>query len=204
MKKIMSFLGAVAILFAFNTTSYAAASTFTMSAIIPTISSVIVSASSVTGTTWADVGSALNFGQLTLNTFTDGSQAYLPASYFAIDVAGYPSGMPTTTQVSYTEGSTGATKLGARANVSFMAVTYNAATPTKPTETAMTAHVKKPLANLATTAETITKTDITNLNAGWLRIYVGLNDGKTAGYVPFNPADAAGTYTGTLTITTTL
>lgn len=203
MKKFMGFLVTAAVMGMAATAAHAASTTFTMSATIPSLTGVNVTAQSITGKTWAAVGSALNFGTLTLKTNTDGTQAYLPASYFAIDVAGTGgAGVPTTTQVSYVEGSTGVTKLGARANISFQALKYNAGSD--PTELNMSAHPKRQLSALATTAETISKTDITNVGAGWLRIYVGLNDGLTAGYVPFNPGDAAGTYTGTLTITTTL
>ncbi len=203
MKKIIGSIITVVMLTAVSAVAHA--DTFNLSATIPTINGVSVTAQSVTGSTWASAGTALAFGKLTLNTFTNGKQAYLPDSYFAIDVAGTGgAGVPTLTQVSYAETTTGATKLGARANISFMALTYNAADPAKPTETAMSAHAKKALSALATTTESIGKADITGVGAGWLRIYVGLNDGTVTNLVPFSPSDAAGTYTGTLTITTTL
>ena len=210
MKKTISSIITVVLLTA--VASYADAATFLMSATMPSLTGVSYTVSwidgSVTPNKWTVLtGTTLNFGTLYLKTNTDGSQIYKSDMYFAIDVAGTGGvGVPTSTQVSYVEGSTGTTKLGARANVSFASVAYVAATATAAAtskDNAMTAHAKKALSALTTT-ETIAKADITGAGGTWLRIYLGLNDGATTGMLPFTAADAAGTYTGTLTVTSTL
>jgi hypothetical protein len=208
MKKVIGFFLVGVAVIAQAAMLHAATSTMTYSlgATIPTATGVSISASQITGSTWATVsGSALNFGTLSLKTY-DGNQVYEATSYFAIDVAGSGgAGTPNTTVV-YTDLNKPPTAgtnqtLGNRSNVSFLAVKYNNTKPGNSEEFDLTAHPKKLLVGLN---ETISAAQVTATTGTWLRIYIGLNNGLTQGMVPFTPADPSGTYTGSLQVTATL
>jgi hypothetical protein len=212
MKKLIGFFLAGAVLITQAVALHAATSTstFTLTATIPTATGTTIGANKVTGPVGAEVwtpvaGTAMSFGTLTLTPVDGGLKVFFPSCYFAIDISGTGGlGTPSTT-VTWSEGNhPGATILGHRGNVSFMAMKYDPKKPTKPTETSMSSHPKHEFYSLN---KTISSSDVKNANNGeWLRIYVGLNDGKDADpfFVPFTLADAPGEYTGTLTITATI
>lgn len=184
-----------------------AATTFTISAVIPTATSVNITAASVPaagGTFTAITGSTLAFGTMTFDSTVPAGGTTAPniwraPNYFAIDVANNGAGAPNVT-VTYAEGSkpTNQTNgLGYKGTMDFKKVTGSGTTTT---DNVLAAHSKKALKDVAN--EHITPAE---LAGGWLRLYIGLADGSTgAPGEAFTNADQPGTYTGTVTITATV
>jgi hypothetical protein len=199
----------------FSAATAMAATTFTVSATVPLATGVGFTVSSVNAstnvfTTEPPGFTALNFGTLVYtNVGTAGAPSYifLPSVYYAIDIAVTGgAGAPDTT-VSYTAGSvpTGATStLGVKGTAMFVKEVYTGPN-TPPTESSF-GLAKQRFVDLS--ALHIPYTDVTN---GWLRAYIGIWNGNTTQTYPdptngqpFTAADAAGTYTGTLTFTETV
>ncbi len=176
---------------------------FQVSATVPLATSVGITVSKIpTGGGTATVMPAgttdLSFNPLTYNTQNN---IYIPGHYFALDFAAAGgAGRPDVT-VKYTEGTNpnGATNgLGYKATATFVKKVGN-------NETVISSHGKKLLKDL--TNERITPAEITG---GTPRVYLGVWTGSTdapadpvAGQ-PFSNADAAGAYSGTLVVTTTV
>jgi hypothetical protein len=185
--------------------AWAAPTTFTVSATVPSATGIGVTVSSVNSstnafTTLSAGTTALSFDPLTFNTTNN---IYLPNHYFALDFAVTGgSGSPDVT-VSYTEGSNpnGSTNgLGYKSTATFAKEVSNG---TSNTETFLTAHgPKKRLIDLS--GEHVAYTELTG---GFLRMYLGLWTGSTTAPAdptngqPFTTADGAGTYTGSLVVT---
>lgn len=206
MRRIMGLI--IAGMFLFMQGNPAGAVVFTVTATVPSATSVSITANSVTGTTWSSAGTALTFGTMTFDNVIPPGKTVAPniwraPNYFAIDVANNGGGSPNTT-ISYSEGTkpTGQTNgLGYKATATFKRVTYNTLTGT--TTDNDTAHAAKALKDV--TNENVTSTELTNAGGGWCRIYVGLADGATGTPgEPFVATDKPGTYTGTLTVTATV
>ena len=203
MKRIRSLIIIGAFLFV-SAGSLLAATAFTVRAVVPAATSVNITASSVTGTTWTSQGTTLAFGTMTyVTTVVNGvpSSIWRAPNYFAVDVANAGAGSPNVTVV-YADVAMPVGQvhgLGYKGTIDFKKVVLNAITGAT-TETAISGHVKKALRSVA--SENV----LPALTAGgWLRLYVGLADGAvgTVGE-PFTAADQPGTYTGTLTITATV
>jgi len=180
---------------------WAAPTTFTVSATVPSATGVSISVASVNSatnvfTTLPAGTTALSFDPMSYNSTNN---IYVPSVYYAINfsVSG-GSGSPDVT-VSYTEGSNpnGATNgLGYKSTATF-------AKETGTTETLLTAHgPKKRLIDLA--GEHVAYTELAN---SYLRVYVGVWTGTTVAPAdptngqPFSNADASGLYTGSLIFT---
>jgi len=184
---------------------WAAPTTFTVSATVPSATGIGVTVSSINSstnafTTEAAGTTALSFDPLTFNTTNN---IYLPNHYFALDFAvSGGSGSPDVT-VSYNEGSNpnGSTNgLGYKSTATFAKEVSNGTTNT---ETFLTAHgPKKRLIDLS--GEHVAYTEVTG---GFLRIYLGVWTGSTTAPAdptngqPFTTADGAGVYTGSLVVT---
>ncbi len=212
--KLSLILGGLLLLI--QTATSFASTTFTISATVPLATGVGFTVSQVNATTGVFKTeppgfTALNFGTLTytnVGTTSAPSYIFLPSYYWAIDIATVGgAGAPDTT-VTYTNGAvpSGATStLGVKGTVMFVKETYTGTT-TPPTETAIPGIPKKRYVDLS--ALHIPYNDVTG---GWLRAYVGIWNGNTtqtypdpANGQPFTAADAAGTYTGTMTFTETV
>lgn len=184
-----------------------AATTFTVRAVVPTATSVNITASTVpaAGGTFTPVsGTTLAFGTMYFDNVIPSGETVAPniwraPNYFAIDVANAGAGSPNVTLV-YAEGSKPATQvhgLGWKTIADFKKVT---GAGTKTTDATIAGHSAKALKDV--TSEHILPTD---LIGGWLRVYVGIADGATgAPGEPFTNADQPGTYTGTLTVSATV
>jgi hypothetical protein len=185
-----------------------AQTTFTVSATVPLATSITMTVNSINSTGSAVFtpvsGTALSFDPMTFNS-TNG--IYVPNHYYSIDIAtASGAGTPDTT-VTYTEGANpnGATNgLGFKATATFAKEVYTGAS-TPPTET-ITSLGKIRFTDLNGTHEPFSA-----IAPGWLRIYLGVWTGETttapidpANGQPFTNADAAGAYSGTLTITSTI
>jgi hypothetical protein len=181
---------------------------YQISAKVPLATSVDIVANKVVAATddgWTPVTGTFDFGNLELATY-DGFQVFEPKNYFVIDISAKGAGTPKNTQIKYKEGAavpgaTGSQTLGNRANISFMSAEFKPLTPKKPGETEI---MPKKLLSALTSEVAITESQIKSKNGTWLRVYVGLNNGKTTGMDPFTTADPAGTYTGTLTVTSSM
>jgi len=177
--------------------------TFTLSASVPKATSVAITASKVVGTTFTTMtGTALSFDPMTFQTT---SKIWLPAHYFAVDIAPSNGGSAgTNVTVNYTEGAnpngTGGHGLGWKSTATFMKVVGT-------TETALTIHgPKKMLKDVI--GENILPGEVAG---GYLRVYLGIvTKDKAAAYQdpstsePFTNADAPGVYDGTITFTATV
>jgi len=205
MKKLLSLvLGGIFLLFG-AAAVWAAPTTFTVSATVPSATGIGVAVSNVNSTsnaftTEATGTTALSFDPMTFNTTNN---IYLPNHYFALDfsVSG-GSGSPDVT-VSYNEGSNpnGTTNgLGYKSTATFAKEVSNGTTTA---ETFLTAHgPKKRLIDLS--GEHVAYTEVAG---GFLRIYLGVWTGTTTAPAdptngqPFTAADGAGVYTGSLVVT---
>jgi len=137
----------------------------------------------------------LDFGTL---AFDSPNGIWLPASYFAIDVSNNGPGAPTVT-ITYADDLTPAYQahgLGHKVTADFMKLVWTSAS-TPANEFPIPGHPKTALYNMGTKV-----IDKTLLAGGWLRVYVGISDGKSGNPAePFTNADQPGDYTGKLTIT---
>jgi hypothetical protein len=205
MKKVLSLVLGGAFLLFQSVVVWAAPTTFTVSATVPSATGVGVTVSSVSSasnafTTQPAGTTALSFDPMTFNTTNN---IYLPNHYYALDFAvSGGSGSPDVT-VSYNEGSNpnGSTNgLGYKSTATFAKEVSNGTTNT---ETFLTAHgPKKRLIDLS--GEHV---GFTELTGGFLRMYLGVWTGSTTAPAdptngqPFTAADGAGTYTGSLVVT---
>jgi hypothetical protein len=203
MKKALSLvLGGLFLLF--QAAPVWASTAFTVSATVPLATgiSLVVDSVNSTGTpVFTQVtGANLSFDPMTFNT---ANNIYIPGVYYAINVASSSgSGLPDTT-LTYTEGSnpnSGSASqggLGTKSTATFAQELGNVET--------ITSLGKKRLIDLT---GTVGHQPYTSLATGsYLRVYVGVWTGSTTAPAdpsngqPFSNADAAGTYTGTLTVT---
>jgi hypothetical protein len=184
----------------------AAITTFTVSATVPTATGVSITVASVNATTnvfttMAAGTTALSFDPMTLNTTNN---IYIPKVFYALNF-GVANGAGTPdVSVTYTEGANpnGATNgLGFKSTATFAKEVTGATGATA--ETLLTAHgPKKRLIDLV--GEHVTFTELTG---GFLRIYLGVWTGSTVAPAdpltgkPFSNADAPGSYTGSLVVT---
>jgi hypothetical protein len=210
MKKLLSI--AAAGLFLLGQSGLVNAETYTLSATVPSATSVgftvtRVDTSTTPNTRSAVSGSALSFGTLHLVTNTDGSSLFLPNNYFVIDVAAVGGAGSTDVTLAYTEGSNPNSPghgLGYKSVATLVKVSGSGSSQTE----AVTAHGKKKLIDFATAAEHVTPAE---LAGGFLRIYTGIVT-KDPAAVPLDPAtsevfslgDKPGTYSGSLVITATV
>ncbi|MBF0485669.1 MAG: hypothetical protein HQL16_04040 [Candidatus Omnitrophica bacterium] len=204
MKKILAFILAGLFLLVQTQTAFAvsATKTFGVSATVPLATGITINASSVNSTTHAFTavtGTALGFEPL---AFNNTNSIWLPDHYFAIDVGtSGGAGVPTVI-VTYVEGTnpngTGH-GLGWKSTLTFVKVVGT-------TETVLAAHGKKMLKDLS--GETVASTELTG---AYLRMYLGVV-AKDPAAIPLDPAtsepftnaDAAGSYTGSLTVSATV
>jgi len=181
--------------------------TYSVSATVPAGAGVGITVNSVNTATSSFTlvpGTTLNYAPLSFNTTNN---VYLANNYFTFDVAVIGAGAPNTI-VAYTAGIVPAgavNTLGSNSSISFDKEVYTSSS-TPPTQTPYSGPFV--LSSLAGTPQTVPYTAVTG---GWTRIYMGLCTGNTssaagtvdpAGCHPFSSADAVGTYTGTLSITT--
>lgn len=216
MKKILGLMLVGAFLL-FQAGTGWAQTTFTLSANVPLATGVgftvyQVNAATNAFTTLPNGTTALNFGNLVytnVGTTANPSYIFLPTNYYAIDIAVTGgAGTPDST-VNYTDGAapTGATStLGVKGTAMFVKETYTSAT-TPPTESTITGFTNKYRYKDVSALHI----PYTALGGSWLRVYLGIWDGNTtqtyldpANGQPFTAADAAGTYTGTMTFTETV
>jgi len=188
----------------FFQTAVLAATTFSVSATIPSASGFSAAVSSVNLTT--DSVAAMPAGTTALNfnhmNFSTSKHMFMPSHAFAIDFTPTAGAGNQDVSVAYTEGSnpSGASDgLGARATATFakeMAGTVSGTT----TETLLTAHgPRKRLIDVD--GERISHTE---LAGGFLRIYVRMWTGDASdpsNGKPFTAADQPGNYTGSLVVT---
>jgi len=204
MKKVLGVILGGLFLFQAGTV-WATVTTFTVSATVPTATSVTINVDSVNANTnvfslLAAGTTALSFDPMTYNT-TNG--IYLPSIYYALNFGvNGGAGEPDVT-VTYNEGTNpnGATNgLGYKTTATFAKeVVANGAT----TETFLTNHgPKKRLIDLS--GEHVSYSE---LAGAYLRIYLGVWTGSTVSPAdpsngqPFSNSDAPGTYTGSLVVT---
>ncbi len=202
MKKIVSLvLGGVFVLCQAGTV-WASTTTFTVSATVPSATSVGITVNSVNSSTNAFTQepagtTALSFDPMSFNTTNN---IYVPNHYFAIDfTVGGGSGRPDVT-LTYNEGTNpnGTTNgLGVKSTATF-------AQESSSGETLLTAHgPKKRLIDLS--GEHVAFTELAS--GAFLRIYLGVWTGSTtapadpANGQPFSNSDASGQYTGSLVAT---
>ncbi len=203
MKKSTSFI--LAGLFFLTTTGVLwAATVFTLTAVVPAATGVSISVASVVEnpTTHAIIsstpvtGTALTYSTM---TFDATNKIWTPPNYFAIDIANIGAGSPHVT-VAYAEGSKPTSQvqgLGNRATVTYKKVVWVDATHN--TETDISGHPKKAL--LSANDDFLPALT----QGGWFKMYVGVaTDATVTNASPFTNADLPGTYTGTLTVTTSL
>ncbi len=190
---------------------------FFLTATIPSVSGISISASSIKNDAsgnpvFSAAGTSLSFDPLIYKTFAVGTATYnawLPDHWFAIDV-GSTGGAASTTSVtvtykdtSFLNGTTGH-NLGWKSTLTFMTVTGSG-------ETAITAHGtggKMLLKDIPTAGENVTNAQI---GAGYLRMYLGIVTKDSTALIPdpaagevFTNGDKPGPYTGTLTISATI
>ncbi|MBF0331037.1 MAG: hypothetical protein HQL17_03810 [Candidatus Omnitrophica bacterium] len=205
MKKVF-FASMAALFFAVQTVpANAVVVPFTVSATINKVSNVTVSATSVLSANSASRSPVIN-NQLAMDpmTYNTALGNYLPDHYFVIDTGATGAGLNVV--MTYAEGNnpngTGH-GLGWKTTGTFFKVTLSGTTETEAViATHGDANGKKLLKDLANETFTTAQT-----NGGWLRAYVGVNfagDPKqVTGAEMFTNADAAGAYSGTLTVTAT-
>lgn len=179
---------------------------FTVSATINKVSNVAVSAASVLSTNAASrtavINNQMNMDPMTYNTALAN---YLPDHYFVIDCGATGAGLNVV--MTYAEGNNpnaagGLHGLGWKTTATMFKVTLAGTTET---ETVIAGHGdtngKKLLKDVN---DTITPAQT---NGGWFRAYVGVNFNGDAKQVAnaemFTNTDAAGAYSGTLTVTAT-
>jgi hypothetical protein len=168
--------------------------------------------------TWASTPSAtLSFDPMTLFTFPQQDTTkppfltFLPDHFYSIDMAYTYGTGAAITQMSFaftaTEpaGQPVGHGLGVKATASFVRKRIDPVTGSEATEAATDRINKVLLRDVSTVG-----VQLTDLNGGWLRVYVGVvtkdpglpvgDIEKTATAEVFSPGDIAGAYTGTLTI----
>jgi hypothetical protein len=194
--------------------------TFTLNATVPTATSVgfTLMYGDTAKVLHVMTGTNMDFGTLKLDTANNPAtnkpyNVFRPLStgpqYFAIDVAALGAGSPNNVTFTYTEGTNqNATSpnpatngLGYKANISLAKVVYVGPNPTDTTETAITSGNFPKTLTECTGANAISSTATAG---GWLRAYIGINDGSNASWEPFTPADAPGAYDGSLLISSTV
>ena len=177
-----------------------AATAFTVSATVPLATgiSIVVDSVNATGTpVFTPVsGTSLSFDPMTFNTT---NHIWLPSIYYVLNIGvSGGSGLPDTT-VTYAEGTNpnGATNgLGYKSTATFDQELGT-------TETLLSLG-KKRLIDLTGTTGHVPYTSLAT--GSYLRVYLGIWTGSTVAPAdpsngqPFSNADAAGTYTGTLTV----
>jgi len=192
MKNILS-ICMVFVVVAFCATSAWASpnpTTVTVNATIPTMAGGLnVSVSKVVGTVWT-AASQISFGTLVWDTVNN---IFLPNCYYAVDIGVTDnSGNPWT--ITHTRSSLlgpGGANIDDKVNVSFNKQTSS---------TVGTELAKYSFGN--SNSKAFTKATLLN---GWLRIYYGVGTGEPGkdapGVTPIGLGTAAGTYTGSITIT---
>lgn len=199
MKKLLSLMAVAALCLG---TTQAHAVTYTLNATVPLATGVGFTVNRIvaaTGVATAVTGTTLTFNPLVFNT---ANQIYLPNHYYSIAVAPVGgAGSPQAT-VSYAEGTNPNAPghgLGWKTVATFVKAVGAV-------ETVIPGHGKKMLKDL--TSENVTAAETAG---GILKLYVGIVTKDPAAVPPdpaasepFTNADAAGTYTGTLTITGTV
>ena len=169
--------------------------TVTVRAVIPTSSSLNLSVSRVTGTTWANATS-IDFGTLTYNSTLG---IFLPTSYYAVDCGVVDNtGNAWTLTHARTNVANGNATLNNNINVDFIRQLSS-------NTSVLTPLAELSYANATGSAATFTKAQILGTNStGWLRIYYGIGTGNTTdnpGVRPINATQPGGTYTGSVTLT---
>lgn len=204
MKKFIYIIIGLSLLAAhlFLSPSLGRADQFIVTATLPQATGVTITATQVrvSDNAFQNQVTDLNFDPL---TFDSVNGIWVPDHYFAIDVGGTGgAGNPNVT-VSYGNETSppGQIKgLGFKSVATFVKIT--GATGSQ-TETPLAGHGPIQLLKDLTDGEIINGTE---LNGGFLRVYVGIYPGgnatiDAAGGEPFTNADQPGTYQGTLTIT---
>ena len=203
MKNILSALLLLSAILLQTQLGWAVTQTYTVSATVPTASSVNMTSSSINasnGTRTTVNGTALSFDPLTFNS---ANQVWLPDHFFSTDLASVGGGGGTDVTVNYTEGANPNNPshgIGWKTTATFVKVSGT-------TETPLSAHgPKKMLKDL--NAEHITSTE---LAGGSLRIYTGIVTKDPTASIPdpstsevFTNADKPGAYDGSLVITATV
>jgi hypothetical protein len=199
MKKVIGLLAVIVFMAAAsNCFALTENKTFTLSASVPTVSSISITAYSVdvaTGNASLMTGTALGFSPLTFDPL---NSVWVANHFFYVNVetAGGV-GTPATT-LTFTQGlnpnGTGH-GLGWKG-----AVTYTKVVAGVPTE--ITAHPKELFKDVSSDVVTAAQ-----VSGGYFRAYLGLNTGglgMPTGGEPFTSADVAGSYEGTLLVSATV
>jgi len=182
---------------------------YTVSAAVPLAGGTNIAVEQVmgTGSSSSDY-SSVSGGTITYQplTWDAANHVYQGANYFTFDVTANGSGSVATT-VKWTEGTQPANainKLGTNSSVKFAKETFVSSSST--TESAISGPFV--LSNATNTAITSGQ-----VSGGWLRVYMGLCTGNTssangavdpAGCKTFGANDPHGSYTGTLSFTSTV
>lgn len=183
-------------------TVWAAVTSFTVSASVPSASGVSITVASVNAST--NVFTTLPAGTTSLSfdpmAFNPTTLVYLPSVYYALNfgVSG-GSGKPDVS-FTYNEGSNpngGSTNgLGHKSSATFAQETTSG-------EVLLSAHPKKTLFSLS--SEHVAASELAT--GAYLRVYLGVctgGSGDPTGCQPFTNSDAAGAYTGSLVATATV
>jgi hypothetical protein len=205
MRNILSLILAIALMFGGpQAIVWAETRTFTVSASVPTATSVSITATRVNVANNARTpvtGTTLSFDPMTFNT---ANQIWLPDHYFIIDVGTTGGAGNTDATFTYTEGANPNSPghgLGWKSTATFAKVTSSGQ------ETGLTAHgPKRMLKDL--NGEHILPAELTD---GFLRVYLGIVTKDPSATVPdpasselFTNADRPGTYDGSLVVTATV
>jgi hypothetical protein len=167
--------------------AFAAAQTIAVTATVPSTSGLSVTINKVVGSTWT-TASSIAFGNLVWNST---ASMFLPSDggYYVVDVDVTNNATSWTLTHNRTPLAFGTNKLDSNVNVSFY----------KQTSSSVGTLLSK-LSFDASNNQAFTKTA---LSGAWLRIYYGIATGSSdaTGVTPIGATAAAGTYTGSVTLT---
>lgn len=184
---------------------------FSVTASVPMATGVSITAVKVNALSnvWGSEVTDLDFNTSGKLDYDSTNGIWTSKQYFAINVGMIGGAASISTKVQYIEGTKPATQvkgMGYKATAKFVKIIkVFSGTTSSETETTLTPGTKL-LNSLIGTGTTISQADIAG---GYLRIYVGLFDGKDTtisglGGEPFTSSDKPGIYNGTLRVTATI
>ncbi len=205
MKKIMAIFAGVAFMTvatAFNAfAALSAQKTFTLSATVPSATSIAIDAYSVdvaTSNATPVSGTSLGFDPLTLDPVNN---IYTANHFFYVNVqASGGAGIPTTT-LTFTQGANPNSSVGGNGLGWKGALTYTKVETATGNVTDLPAHPKELFKDVS--GDVVLPAELTG---GYFRAYLGLNTGTgmPSGGEIFNPNDKPGLYDGTLLVSATI
>lgn len=203
-KGIVVLIGIAIGIFATALNSFAAISaqkTFTLSATVPSATSIAIDAYSVdtaTSNVTPVAGTSLGFDPLTLDPV---NSIYTADHFFYVNVqASGGAGIPTTT-LTFTQGANPNSGVGGNGLGWKGALTYTKVDTASGNVTDLAAHPKELFKDV--TGDVVLPSELTG---GYFRAYLGLNTGTgmPTGGEMFSPTDKPGLYDGTLLVSATI